>query len=41
MKIVIELSDEEIIMLESMFAICINDGDDAEYYIHELIKTAM
>lgn len=41
MKIVIELSDDEIDKLESMFCCHIEDEDDAEYYIHEVIKEAM
>ena len=41
MQIVIELSDEEIDKLESMFCCHIDDEQDAEYFLHELIKEAM
>ena len=41
MKMVIELSDDEIEKLESMFCCHIEDDDGGEYYIHELIKEAM
>ena len=41
MQIVIDLSEEEIDKLESMFACYIDGEDDAEYFLHELIKDAM
>ena len=41
MKIVIDISQEEINKLGEMFGCVIEDEDDAECFIHELIKDAM